>query len=335
MILSEDIFQPTVPTDMSQTDTVADPNMIGGGISGITAFGPSKGLEVLYFPEKLKDSNFKYKKITLTLLDPNKIYEKFADWIKTQADAAVKTVSSALQTNAAAEGGTENNTQIDTAGAEQSLGDTKPTTFEDVMKNCNPICQIVLPLVNAFTEDNKHNYDEDTGILGAAADALNKLSGTVSSAIVEGYGRFGDATGNTSTMSFAPQLPQVDPMKWQNFKGSSLRSFSFVFKVIPRNSTEANSIMRIVYTLKKWSYPRKAGAGIALMPPARVLVNFGNPVLQATVNPGICVIEGVTVTYEGANGISTTLDGVPRKMEIALTLKEFRQKYKDDWDFTE
>lgn len=324
MITADKLFQPTKPESNNIQTVVPDANFIGGGASGRASFGPSNGTEILVYPEKLKNSDFKFKKITLTLLDPNKIYENVANYIGEKVQSLVGSVSDI------AKGGGGGNS-LEAAG--QKVKDDQ-LSLEEIIKNSNPICQIVLPLVNAFTEDNKHNYDEDTGFFGKLAGVLNETSSTVSSGIAEAYGRFGDATGNTSTMAFAPQLPQADPLKWQNFKGSALRSFSFVFKVIPRSSTEANSIMRIAYTLKKWSYPRKAGFGLALIPPARVLVEFGNPMLQTTVNPGICVIEGVTVTYEGANGISTTLDGVPRKMDIALTLKEFRQKYKDDWDFT-
>lgn len=283
-------------------------------------FSAINGAEILKFTKALESDNFKHKQIILTVYDPNDFYKKVKDAIGQKMSSLMSAGTSAFSGDG-----------YDSSDASQTLKDAGQDIVD--MSAVNILYTIHLPLMNAFQEQNSHNYSEDTGILGSIANAANELSSTASSGIIEAYGRFGDFGGNTDNMAFAPQLPQVDPLKWQNFKGSNLRTFQFTFKISPRNIDEASNMMRIFWLLKRSSYPKKEAGGVLLIPPARIGIQFSNPLLHKLIAPGICVIDGVSMVYENGDDIAVTLDGVPKKIEFTLSLKEFRQKYQDDWNF--
>lgn len=300
------LFSPTTPVERHTSESFSN-NIETLPTSGMFDKEPGKS-ETLYFPDSINSSDFRLRRIQINIFNPNDIFERASNMIKN------------LMENNEDKSATISNEEMD----EIAKGMTPTTT---------PLYRIILPLVNTLQETNRHIYDEDGGILSRLTNSINETLSTGSKISSELTSRAGAALKNNDLgAGFAPQLPQIDPMKWQNYKGSSLRSFQFVFKVSPRNIDEASNIMNIIYILKKFSYPRKIAAGQMLIPPARVSLEFSNPMLQNLIRPGICVIEDLNVNYESGQHIATTFDGIPRKFEFNLMLKEFRQKYSDDWE---
>ena len=286
----------------------------------VKTFSANNGGEILKFTKALESDNFKHKQIILTVYDPNDFYKKAKEGIGQKMSNMMTWGASVFSGDG-----------YDSLENSQALKDASQGIVD--MASVNILYTIHLPLMNAFQEQNAHSYSEDTGALGSTANGASDLSSSASSGIIEAYGRFGDFGGNLDNMAFAPPLPQVDPLKWQNFKGSSLRTFQFIFKISPRNIDEASNMMRIFWLLKRSSYPKKEAGGVLLIPPARVGIQFSNPLLHKLIAPGICVIDGISMVYENGDDIAVTLDGVPKKIEFTLSLKEFRQKYQDDWNF--
>lgn len=287
--------------------------------------------EQLYFIKELTNPEYCLKYVCLRLFDPNKTYAKIQDAVSKvgdllKSDDVNKLVNSSDSgddnSNSASNGIRDafNNT---ISSAKQAIDDA------NIFLSQTPDYEIYLPLMNALQESNQHEYSSDSGLFGEVANAVNSLTSSASKATLQ----IGAAIGGKQSASYTPQLPLMDPLKWQNYNGSKLRTFSFVFRLSPRNKEEALSMLRIVYILKKYSYPKQNDAiSIILLPPSRVQVIFSNPVLQKLINPEICVISDINVVYESGNDIATTLDGVPKKIEVTIVLNEFRQKYFNDFD---
>lgn len=267
----------------------------------------------LTFPETLSDPAYALKTLRIEIYDAVDIYSNctgaISQWIKDHTTQSESSESS--------ESGQTNNENY---------------KIEGEIKKSKIAYVINLPLPNALQEQNAHSYSEEGDLFGNIAKMTNNLSTSVSSA-ANTLNRFTGFTDVAKDLrAFTPQLPLVDPMKWQNYTGSSLRTFQFVFKLVPRSVEEANNMFRIVYILKRASYPVQNVGGNVLIPPSRIRLIFKNPVLQKLINPGMCVIDSVGSVYETGDDVATTLDGVPRKLELTLSFKEFRQKYADDWD---
>lgn len=237
-------------------------------------------------------------------------------------------------------------------------------------KNLQPedyLCVITLPIPNNLTEDDTQSYDNGHGGKDAAKDFADFIpgSGMVSKAIetvgntlngAQGLGQ--TALANTlgaerRRSRQLAQLPILNPYTWKQFKGSNLKEFRFTFFFVPESQEEAEEIMRIVYTLKKYSYGSKKagdlqntitelgndnlkGAASAVndffvSAPPKVLLEFPNPILQKLINPGVCVITSIGTTYNEGTTVGMTADGLPRFIEIQLNLSEYNVRFQEDF----
>lgn len=254
--------------------------------------------QILVYPNHLKDPSNVFKTITFTFLDPGKTYELINDYIRNK------------------------NNNFDPSGENEIL---------TLLENMQELFRIVLPLPNQFDELNGHDYSTDGGIVTEVAQKLNNSMANAQKFTQAFIGRASEASGVGNIAPLLPGTPQIDPFKWQNFTGSKLRNFSFAFKMIPRNVEEANTIMKIMYNIKRYSYPSKTFKALMFLPPARVRIKFGNPMLHKLINPGICVITDVNTTYDDGTNINMHTDGVPKSMTFTLSMVEFCQKFREDW----
>lgn len=221
-------------------------------------------------------------------------------------------------------------------------------------------CAITLPIPNNLTEDDSHSYEESNGLSESLKDTIpGGLSNTIGKVYNAGDALLQQAAqvsmgANRRRSRQISQLPVLNPYTWKKFKGSTLKVFRFTFFFIPRSKEEAETIMQIVYTLKKYSYGSKSPTQLTqdmsnkifnergqktanvvsdffISAPPKVLLEFKNPMLQKLLNPGVCVIESIGLTYNEGNTVGMTLDGVPRFIEMNLNLTEHNVRFQEDF----
>lgn len=210
------------------------------------------------------------------------------------------------------------------------------------LKSSDFHCVITLPIPNNLTEDDTHSYEEgswEQSLLKPMTEAASALSDNLSN-IGQTAAQFGNDVNRRSYKQLA-QVPILNPFTWKKFKGSQLKTFRFTMFFVPRSAEEAEQIMKIVYTLKKYSYGSQGtSTGNAIIDkmtdflisaPPKFLIKFKNPMLQKLLNPGVCVLESIGTTYNEGNTVGMTADGIPRYIEINVALTEYNVRFQSDF----
>lgn len=120
-----------------------------------------------------------------------------------------------------------------------------------------------LPLQgNTLTESFSFNYETGKkSALGAATDSAGEWSGKKWTEIAQRlmddteFGKTFDQNasraGRQGNLAYNPNIEQI-------FQNVDIRSFSFEFLMIPRNSKEYNNLMESILMLKYWSHPKQS-----------------------------------------------------------------------------
>jgi len=163
---------------------------------------------------------------------------------------------------------------------------------------------------------------------GSVATAVDAASGA--SSIVDGAGR---VISQGATLAGYPINPRVEVL----FSSTALRDFQFEFLMIPRNAEEAESIRRIVRTLRFFAAPEiDPGAltfGSVYVPPAEFDITFYHRGVENRKIPRIntcvlleCEVDyapnlGVWQTYRDSNPLATRLRLVFKEVEVVHKLR--------------
>ena len=158
-------------------------------------------------------------------------------------------------------------------------------------------------LVGKFTGDSK--------LSKMAKSVLGKSGGvTIDKAI-------GAAAAHTGF-----RKPLIDPGYFQNYTGSSPRSFSAAWDLIPNSPEEANELMAIVMKLKQYSSPKSTINGVSLLAPFFFDIEVSNPYMTAMINLDRVVINNISIDYSADGAMQQTADGVPKHMNLSIQFKE-------------
>lgn len=300
----------------------------------------SDGVPKLYFPKDIHADHKKYRSIDFYILKDiayKNIVEQLSKSAKNVKNAATRGAKNLVNTAV---------TEMKSIAAATYKSVDMATLTPDNCKSENFHAVISLPIPNVLTEEDNHSYDENNiETPEEVTGAFTKMTGTV--------GKYGDSLVQIGQQLVNPnrrhsrslrQLPVLNPFTWKKYKGSALKEFRFTFFLVPRNAEEAEQVMRIVYTLKKYSYGSKNNTEAAQLTsfntiseffvsaPPKVLMKFPNNLVNKMVNPGVCVISSISATYQEGNTVGMTADGVPRFIELTIALLEFNQRFQEDFE---
>jgi len=253
--------------------------------------------KLINFPDGLLDDNLQNKRLYIT------IYEsEIVDNIEKQLKDIGKKTIDAIKTSDSVEKYAQLMASI--------LKETKEFKGKEKII-------IALPLPNELNDSQSHGFSTETGIVSSLASKLDP-GGMINNAI-------GKIANNLS-------VPRVlaNPGYFQNYTGSEPRSFSFSFKLIPNSSSEANTIIDIITILKKYSSPSLTADSI-MIAPGFFHFWFSNKTLQLLSGIRPCIITEVSTNYAGSGILETTFDGMPKQIDLAITIKELRTITKDKW----
>jgi len=116
----------------------------------------------------------------------------------------------------------------------------------------------------------------------------------------------------------------------------SQRTFSFDFKMVPRNVSEAHAIQQIVRTFKAYSSPSLTGKEQGKFGPysrfytypALFQIEYWNADKLHKLLP--CALTNITVNYSGSGTPGTYRDGSPIQTDMTLTFAEERLISRED-----
>lgn len=161
------------------------------------------------------------------------------------------------------------------------------------------------------------------GGTGGAFDMLKDL-GTGLAA--EGLGKIGaQSMGNPALKNAALKRAgkQINPQYEIFFERPSARTFSFDFKMIPRNAQEAQAIQDIVKTFKLYASPSLDSTGEAgryYNYPCYFQIEYWNSDRLHKIKD--CALTNITVNYTGSATPGTYYDGAPIQTDMTLNFME-------------
>ena len=197
---------------------------------------------------------------------------------------------------------------------------------------------IALFMPDGITSNYDHEYDAlsvtaTLGAVGFAAQALGTTTGKVDEAspfIAEAAATLASKLvggedfaklGLFATSGFV-QNPQMELI----YSTPVLRKFVFDFRLVPRNASETEAILKIIQAFKYYSSPELpfGKGGRYLVPPAQFQIQFkgadgnDNTKLFKTKN---CVLTGISLDYT-PNGYATFSDNMPVEIRMQLSFQE-------------
>lgn len=162
-------------------------------------------------------------------------------------------------------------------------------------------------------------------LAGAGTGSMAELGG----AIAEKSGAFGEGIKEAVLFSAGlAQNPQIEIL----YQQTEHRTFTFTFKMIPRNAAEAQAIRDIIKEFRFHSAPEllPGAQGRFFIPPAEFDIKFFyNGKENQNINRiSTCVLTRVDVNYASAGQWTTFDDGMPVETTMQLEFQELELMHK-------
>lgn len=126
----------------------------------------------------------------------------------------------------------------------------------------------------------------------------------------------------------------VNPMKFQMFKGISMRTFSYDFTLRPKNESEANTIRYMTHAFRESMLPGVTGTNDRIYTfPNEWAIRFHGPFKDYIDYPLVSVCTNVEIDYTGGQAFQAMVDGAPAAISLKLSFTETsalnRKKYNE------
>ena len=177
------------------------------------------------------------------------------------------------------------------------------------------------------------NAQGDDGVLGGGLKALKETFDTssikaISTRIGANIAETAGATGATALADIATGR-SVNNRTEMMFEGVDRRSFSFSFRLIPHNSSEADTIQQIVKSFRFHMLPHLPEGnsfGRVLVSPSTFIIKYAHENELHKISE--CFLESVDVKYGGERP-QFYRDNRPTETEITLQFKEMEVMTKE------
>ena len=149
-----------------------------------------------------------------------------------------------------------------------------------------------------------------SNLKGAAAEVGGKIAGQVL------------GNPNIEKKALKMQGKSINPYFELFFESVAPRTFSFDFKMSPRNAQESEAIQNIVRAFKTFAAP-PGGHGESLRYwgyPSMFEIEYWNVDKIHKLKP--CALQNITINYAGAGTNHTFYDGTPIQTDMTLTFME-------------
>jgi len=198
----------------------------------------------------------------------------------------------------------------------------KSLLYGNTLDMLEPKTPFVLPMADGGLVDSSTNeYSSQSALMGTIA---NKMGEAVNS--------YASKTGLQNASALVGRLP--DPKLTQVYMGTSQRSFTGTWQIVPQSVGEAAAAMAILAYVKYCAAPDQSSSakiGVLLQPYVFRII-FSNPLIQLAMQMDQMAIESYSINYFAQGYASTYANGsMPKHMELTMTFKEYGIKTKKDW----
>ena len=124
----------------------------------------------------------------------------------------------------------------------------------------------------------------------------------------------------------------IDPGYFQNYNGSTPRSFTMAYTLVPQSQKEAQTIKDIILWFKQYSSPTFVPNTPLMGAPFIFNISFaGNQYISDMFKMDKCVLTGISVDYASDGAFMLYKDGFPKQIGLALNFAEVELKYAQDY----
>lgn len=124
----------------------------------------------------------------------------------------------------------------------------------------------------------------------------------------------------------------IDPGYFQNYTGSTPRTFTMAYTLIPQSQKEAQTIKDIILWFKQYSSPTFVPNTPIMGAPFIFNISFaGNQYITDMFKMDKCVLTGISVDYASDGSFMLYKDGFPKQIGLALNFAEVELKYAQDY----
>ena len=194
---------------------------------------------------------------------------------------------------------------------------------------------VTLPYPISLSDNQNHNWENTEGIisqltnniLGASGASLTGNGGFIQKVLGDGKKMYGAVMNKLGVRKAV-----VDPGYFQNYNGSTPRSFTMAYTLVPQSQKEAQTIKDIILWFKQYSSPTFVSKTPLMGAPFVFTISFaGNQYISDMFKMDKCVLTGISVDYASDGSFMLYKDGFPKQIGLALNFAEVELKYAQDY----
>ena len=194
---------------------------------------------------------------------------------------------------------------------------------------------VTLPYPISLSDNQNHNWENTEGlisqlssnILGVTGESLSKGGGFVQKILGDGKKMYGAVMNKLGVRKAV-----IDPGYFQNYNGSTPRSFTMAYTLVPQSQKEAQTIKDIILWFKQYSSPTFVPKSPLMGAPFIFNISFaGNQYISDMFKMDKCVLTGISVDYASDGAFMLYKDGFPKQIGLALNFAEVELKYAQDY----
>ena len=171
-----------------------------------------------------------------------------------------------------------------------------------------------------------------TGAVGEAQTALEQASADAESAKEALGSYFTEQLTGTTDLLARTSGQVLNPNMELLFKGPALRSFTFSWKMSPRDQKESIEIAKIIRMFKQSMAPQKSDSGLFLKAPSIYKLTFNKGTGRHKFLPRMkeCALNNCAVNYTPDGSYMTYDNSAMVALEMSLSFQEMEPIYNND-----
>ena len=211
---------------------------------------------------------------------------------------------------------------------------------------------VTLPYPISLSDNQNHNWENTEGAIAQITNNILNPSGGGSGGNGGKGGKqskIAKAKAFTSTFlkkvlgdgkkaygaamdEFGVRKAIIDPGYFQNYNGSTPRSFTMAYTLVPQSQKEAQTIKDIILWFKQYSSPTFVPNTPIMGAPFIFNISFaGNQYISDMFKMDKCVLTGISVDYASDGSFMLYKDGFPKQIGLALNFAEVELKFAQDY----
>ena len=271
----------------------------------------------LVFPSFLSNPAYENKKVTFKALKPNEV---------DLSDSNVAVASIKKSIDFVCPGGGQKLLKSANEMIDETIG---------IPDGFNLDSSVTLPYPISLSDNQNHNWENTEGliaqgtnsVIGSSLESLSSKGGFVKKILGDGNKMYSALMNKLGVRKAV-----VDPGYFQNYNGSTPRSFTLAYTLVPQSQKEAQTIKDIILWFKQYSSPTFVSNSPLMGAPFVFNISFaGNQYITDMFKMDKCVLTGISVDYASDGSFMLFKDGFPKQIGLALNFTEAELKYAQDY----